>query len=479
MQDPQYFHYILLHEYCHWKHKDTLWVIVRYVIAALFWYNPVLWAAFYYEECDCELACDEAVIEIAGKDNILKYGDALLNLALNQVHTHKDIIVQTMAGRGKKMLKERISYIVSKKKNKKINKIGTVLIIIMTFTALFISFKSNPQAIEKNKEVQNSNISDKTSNNIKTTITENENPVIENCYYNCMKSDGVYIYYPWKNKLMRVCIETGENEKVIETHKDNFFRLGDIADNYLYYAQIGDFTTIGRILLPGLSNETICTEKSENSWGFGYPHIDSDGTVYCEEKMGMVSKCHMYKYDKDAGIWMTESNLQFIEQYQKIENQLQADLRSDYIQYVTGENLMFFTSSGSYGLFIYDNDKNQLKKIPDYASNLMIMDKDKGFVYTDKKYNIHLCSYGKPYSDNIIFKPDKETQYVNYGIYDKNGIYGYCRNKENKVVLSRISWNGKIDKLYTFSSQKGLSMMSAFGDSISFFDGTQFKLIKF
>lgn len=296
-----------------------------------------------------------------------------------------------------------------------------------------------------------------------------------------MKTDGTYIYYPWNNKLERYCIKTGESITVKETAEDGFFRLGDISGGYLYYAEIGNTTTIGRILLKDLSGETISVEKSDNSYGFGSLHIDSEGTVYSEEKMGFVSKCHMYQYNKDTNIWTSKENKAFVKEAEEIEKQLKADLRSDYIQVITGENIAFFTSSGGDGLFIYDINKKQVKNIKGYDSNLMLMDKEKGFVYTDKDYNIHLCSYVKPYNDRIIFKPDKETPYINYGIYDKNGIYGYCQNKENKYVLARISWNGEINKLYTFSSGKDVLLIgvSAFGDSISFIDDGEFKLVKF
>jgi len=35
------------------------------------------WLTSRYEEYGCELACEEAVIKISGKDNIQKYGDTL------------------------------------------------------------------------------------------------------------------------------------------------------------------------------------------------------------------------------------------------------------------------------------------------------------------------------------------------------------------------------------------------------------------
>ena len=264
IQDTQYLKYILLHEYCHWKHGDSLWVIVKYGIIALLWYNPLIWAASYYEECDCELACDEAVIKIAGQDKILQYGDALLYLALKKVN--RNIIIQSMAGRSSNMLKERISYIILEKKNKRITILAVILIAVIVFAGLFVSFTDSPQAMQKASVLSGGNTKDNVK---KADSIENKTEVMENNYYNCMKTDGTYIYYPLNNKLVRTCIKTGENKEIAEAGRNSFFRLGDIAENYLYYTKVGSPSVIGRISLSSLSDEIIYREESGNSWGFG------------------------------------------------------------------------------------------------------------------------------------------------------------------------------------------------------------------
>ena len=58
--------YAICHEACHYKHGDFLWVIVRHLVLALNWYNPVIWAAFILSARDCELACDEEVVSVYG-----------------------------------------------------------------------------------------------------------------------------------------------------------------------------------------------------------------------------------------------------------------------------------------------------------------------------------------------------------------------------------------------------------------------------
>jgi len=110
---------------------------------------------------------------------------------------------------------------------------------------------------------------------------------------------------------------------------------------------------------------------------------------------------------------------------------------SDYIQAVENNIMLFYNPSG---IFIYNKDGKQLDKIEGTFFNIMLA--DKGVVYTDEAYNIYLYSYNEPYNSNIIFKPDSIRAYFNYAVYDQNGLYGIYKNKDNKYILARLSWNG-------------------------------------
>lgn len=479
----QYLKYIILHEYCHWKQRDMFWKIVQSAIKVFFWYNPLVWIASRYKEYDCELACDEAVIKISGKDNIQQYGDTLLYLALK--HTakcYKNIIATSIGGK-KCMLKERISYIVSEKKNKKTSSIETVLLTIILLAGLLVSFPDKPQAIEKNKTASGgNNISQ--INDINFSGLDKEKHFTENNYYNYMKSDGQYIYFPWNNSLYRINIKTGKSRKI----SGGFFRLGDITGGYLYYTKIEqeDLTKTekgivitGRMLLEDLSEETICKEESENFWGFSQPYVAEDGTVYVEEEIGTVQKCHTYKFNKTINKW--ESNSSYIcKALEKSKEELYPYnnciyLYNGYIKNLIEKEKIFFINPSASSILINNINGRTLKEINNYNNNLLFT--EKGFLYTDKKFNIHLCSYKEPFNDNIIFEPGKKFSYINYGVYDKNGIYGYCKNKNKEIAIVRLSWDGNATELY--KTTKRLSGLSAFGNGISFFEGRQFKLVKY
>ena len=66
IKEKKYFKYMLIHEYCHWKHGDVFWKIINIGLTIYLWYNPFVWIASYYANRDCELACDEEALDILG-----------------------------------------------------------------------------------------------------------------------------------------------------------------------------------------------------------------------------------------------------------------------------------------------------------------------------------------------------------------------------------------------------------------------------
>lgn len=109
--------YAIYHEYCHYKHGDALWAIVKYIVLALNWYNPLIWYAFILVEQDCELACDEEVLQHFGDERRIEYGKVLLSLLTDETVGQSNLTISTaMKGRNKKNIKDRIINIKNKSK---------------------------------------------------------------------------------------------------------------------------------------------------------------------------------------------------------------------------------------------------------------------------------------------------------------------------------------------------------------------------
>ncbi|MDE7342072.1 MAG: peptidoglycan DD-metalloendopeptidase family protein [Lachnospiraceae bacterium] len=136
--EPERLEHILAHEYCHYKQLDSLWVIVRCVLTAVYWFHPLVWAAAYVSKQDSELACDAAAIRLLGEKERLAYGKTLLCLIAGKGYDRNHIgLVSTMSG-GEKGIKERIFRIAGKPQYMVITA-GVVLLLIAVVVAVTFS----------------------------------------------------------------------------------------------------------------------------------------------------------------------------------------------------------------------------------------------------------------------------------------------------------------------------------------------------
>lgn len=115
-EDEKQLEHILVHEYCHYRQLDSLWVIVRCVLTVLYWFNPLVWAAAYISKQDSEFACDAAVIRMLGEDERIPYGKTLINLISGNSYGRSKIGAVSMMGDGDKNIRERIFKIAGKPK---------------------------------------------------------------------------------------------------------------------------------------------------------------------------------------------------------------------------------------------------------------------------------------------------------------------------------------------------------------------------
>ncbi len=105
--------HVLIHELCHYKHKDTLVNIICSAFLSFYWFNPVIWFCFYAIRRDIEFLCDERVIEITGDRK--EYSRTLLKTALKK---NQFLFATTSMQNGEKEVSKRIRHIAYFKKPK-------------------------------------------------------------------------------------------------------------------------------------------------------------------------------------------------------------------------------------------------------------------------------------------------------------------------------------------------------------------------
>lgn len=72
--------YIILHERTHIRRGDHIIRIVSFFALAVYWFHPLIWAAYYLSGKDMEISCDEAVMRRMEQDIRADYATSLLNL---------------------------------------------------------------------------------------------------------------------------------------------------------------------------------------------------------------------------------------------------------------------------------------------------------------------------------------------------------------------------------------------------------------
>lgn len=148
--------YVLCHEACHYRHGDFIWVIVRYLVLAINWYNPVIWIAFVLSGRDCELACDEEVIRLSGEDASVGYAVSLLELVKKKSEMKFGFTMSTGMRGGYKTMKDRIVAI----KNPARRSYKTLAMCLVAVIIISTCFVLEPRAAEAEEPYEDDTVSE-------------------------------------------------------------------------------------------------------------------------------------------------------------------------------------------------------------------------------------------------------------------------------------------------------------------------------
>lgn len=77
--------YIILHERTHIRRGDHIIRLLSFFALAVYWFHPLVWAAYYLSGKDMEMSCDEAVMRKMEQDIRADYSASLLNLATGRL----------------------------------------------------------------------------------------------------------------------------------------------------------------------------------------------------------------------------------------------------------------------------------------------------------------------------------------------------------------------------------------------------------
>lgn len=124
--------HVLAHEYCHALHGDRFWAFLRCALAAVYWFDPFVWAAAYAAKQDSELACDETAVKLLGEPERFAYGRTLISLLELAGGGERCPGTSFMTEGGERSVRERITALTGTGRKKK-----AVLVAVLFATALF------------------------------------------------------------------------------------------------------------------------------------------------------------------------------------------------------------------------------------------------------------------------------------------------------------------------------------------------------
>lgn len=260
--------YVLAHEQAHLKRKDHIWKALGYLLLAVYWFNPLVWAAYILLCRDIEAACDEKVIRNLDIGARKAYSRALLSCSLQR----RMVMVYPLAF-GEVGVKERVRSVLRYKKPG----LWVATAAIVACAVVAVCFLTNPEQQAEATSVQPIDLDEAGLGGAVISEPEIEGtPWVENADHPGTDADNpepehtasprVSTGYPGYDALIAEAQDVLENFDILTDE------IGSHFSWVIYENQ--DYETLGYILRDLDGNgveELIFGENGENGW---------DGIVY-------------------------------------------------------------------------------------------------------------------------------------------------------------------------------------------------------
>lgn len=176
-KERETYHYVLAHEYMHYRHKDHIWALLRCLCVILYWYHPLVWAAAFLSKRDSEFACDESVIRHYNKQERKAYGETLILIGTQEKSAMQLLTCTTGMTGGGNELRNRIIQIANPGKLR----LGTtVLVCALLFGVTGCTIGGSRQNSGKTGNERNDHTDSTGKNEADTDQTENWNETKKN-----------------------------------------------------------------------------------------------------------------------------------------------------------------------------------------------------------------------------------------------------------------------------------------------------------
>lgn len=171
--------YIFLHELFHLKKKDILinWIII--LVQAVHWFNPVIWYALHKMKQDCEISCDEMVLNCINTKEAINYGQTILNLA--KAFSNNNLTPGVTAIVNKSEARRRIIMISNfNKKSKKWTAAAIMLTLVVGGVSLIVPNESVKAYLGLNNQKENTMLNGDTGGKTEVLNSDKQKSILDN-----------------------------------------------------------------------------------------------------------------------------------------------------------------------------------------------------------------------------------------------------------------------------------------------------------
>lgn len=134
--DEVLYPYVIAHEQAHLKRGDQWWKPLGFLILAIHWFQPFVWAAYILFCSDLELACDESAVKKLNPQERKDYSYALLSCSMQ-----RRLVTVCPLAFGEAGVKKRVKEILNYKKPT----FWVVLAAVVVCVIVAVCFLTNPK----------------------------------------------------------------------------------------------------------------------------------------------------------------------------------------------------------------------------------------------------------------------------------------------------------------------------------------------
>jgi beta-lactamase regulating signal transducer with metallopeptidase domain len=169
--------WILRHELIHFKRKDNLLKLLLMIASAIHWFNPLVKILNKYFKEQCELSCDEKVVEKFSIEEVKSYALVLVN-SLRYKNTLKSTFFSSQFNNDEiKLIKSRVEKILDSNRYKNGTSISIFIVMIAVISMFSISTITKQNIVYASESVVSNDfksIEEEFANHIMSRLTEEE-----------------------------------------------------------------------------------------------------------------------------------------------------------------------------------------------------------------------------------------------------------------------------------------------------------------